>query len=122
MLQALRSLEYPVRWIVDRDDHVWCEVKLGDGETWYHIDPCEAAVNEPFIYQHWGKNQTFILAFTLDQEVYDVTCQYTNNVTAIFERRLQEGINSSYLYRLLDQAKESLRTRLNLTTLSNQSK
>lgn len=34
---------------------------------WVHLDPCEAAVDEPLLYQSWGKNQTYILAFTHDQ-------------------------------------------------------
>jgi len=30
---------------------------------WIHLDPCEAAVDEPLLYQDWGKKQTFIMAF-----------------------------------------------------------
>ena len=30
---------------------------------WVHADPCEAAIDEPLLYQAWGKNQTFIFAF-----------------------------------------------------------
>ena len=40
---------------------VWTEARVG--AEWIHIDPCEAAVNEPLIYQGWGKNQTFIFAY-----------------------------------------------------------
>lgn len=43
---------------------VWAEVRLGG--SWVHCDPCEAAVDEPLIYQGWGKNQTLILSFTFD--------------------------------------------------------
>jgi len=39
------------------------EVSL-PGKGWVHLDPCEAAVDEPLLYQSWGKNQTYILAFT----------------------------------------------------------
>jgi len=30
---------------------------------WVHLDPCEAAVDQPLLYQDWGKKQTFIMAF-----------------------------------------------------------
>ena len=36
-------------------------------DEWIHIDPCEAAVDEPLIYKGWGKNQTFIFAFQRHQ-------------------------------------------------------
>lgn len=29
---------------------------------WTHLDPCEASVNEPLLYQGWGKKQSYILA------------------------------------------------------------
>ena len=70
-LRMLRLLGYQVRWVVDWADHVWIEVlysKDTAGETinrrWIHADPCEAAVDEPLLYQSWGKNQTYILAFS----------------------------------------------------------
>ena len=28
---------------------------------WVHLDPCEAAVDEPLLYESWGKNQTYIM-------------------------------------------------------------
>jgi len=62
-----------VRWVVDWADHVWAEVWLGgngdnkesnnSGGRWVHLDPCEAAVDNPLLYESWGKNQTYIVAF-----------------------------------------------------------
>jgi hypothetical protein len=40
---------------------VWAEVLLGD--KWIHLDPCEAAVDKPLLYEEWGKQQTYIVAF-----------------------------------------------------------
>lgn len=40
---------------------VWAEVLL-EG-SWVHVDPCEAAVNEPLIYESWGKRPTYVLAY-----------------------------------------------------------
>jgi peptide-N4-(N-acetyl-beta-glucosaminyl)asparagine amidase len=66
-------------------DHVWVEVEL-PSKGWVHMDPCEAAVDEPLLYQSWGKNQTYILAFTRE-EVADVTHVYTSNFQAAKQRR-----------------------------------
>ncbi|KAL7426120.1 hypothetical protein ACHAXH_000418 [Discostella pseudostelligera] len=76
LYRMLRALGYVnVRWCVDWADHVWVEVWLdnesveansGDvkqGGRWVHLDPCEAAVDTPLLYESWGKNQTYIIAF-----------------------------------------------------------
>jgi hypothetical protein len=46
--------------------------------NWVHVDPCEAAVNENYIYESWGKSQNYIVSVS-NSEVYDVTEQYTRN-------------------------------------------
>lgn len=56
------------------------------GKGWVHLDPCEAAVDEPLLYQGWGKNQTYILAFTREG-VEDVTHTYTSDAAAAVARR-----------------------------------
>jgi hypothetical protein len=85
MYRVLYLLGYEVRWVVDWADHVWCEARVCD--EWTHIDPCEAAVDEPLIYQGWGKNQTYILAMAFGQGVEDVTHRYTSDAEAAFSRR-----------------------------------
>ena len=61
LYRMLRAVGFEARWVVDWSDHVWCEVKLTG--RWVHLDPCEAAVDRPFLYQDWGKEQTYIMAF-----------------------------------------------------------
>jgi len=61
LYRILRATGHTSRWIVDWADHVWAEVYL-NGE-WIHLDPCEAAVNKPLLYEEWGKQQTYIVAF-----------------------------------------------------------
>lgn len=39
----------------------------------------KAAIDEPLLYESWGKNQTYIIAFT-PHEVVDVTDRYTRQV------------------------------------------
>ncbi len=114
LYRMLRSLGYDkIRWVVDWADHVWVEVLLGDnvgGKSategigrWVHLDPCEAAVDNPLLYSSWGKNQTYLMAFydpyasissTADGKdsntppVEDVTLTYTNDeIDVITERR-----------------------------------
>ncbi|CAM9361779.1 unnamed protein product [Discosporangium mesarthrocarpum] len=84
MLHLLEALGYSCRWVVDWEDHVWLEASIGG--RWVHIDPCEAAVDEPLLYESWGKQQTYILAFS-PQEVVDVTSTYTSDFEAAKSRR-----------------------------------
>lgn len=100
MLKLLQMLGYSARWVVDWADHVWVEAYVGG--SWVHVDPCEAAVDEPLLYQGWGKNQTYIIAFT-DSSVEDVTAKYTTNMDAAINRRessparIEEGIRAAEL-------------------------
>lgn len=68
LYRFLRALQHESRWVVDWADHVWAEILLpGSNSTprWVHLDPCEAAIDENFIYEDWGKKQTFIIGFYL---------------------------------------------------------
>ena len=88
----LQLLGYDVRYVVDWADHVWCEVMLEGDDKPVHVDPCEAVVDEPLIYQNWGKNQTFIIAFPMtnqSQAVVDATSHYTTQYEASVQRRLK---------------------------------
>jgi hypothetical protein len=84
---------------------VWVEVLVGT--RWVHLDPCEAAVDEPWLYQSWGKNQTYVVAFTRE-EVIDVTEQYTSDFSAALSRR---EISQSEFDRHLARATNELRKR-----------
>lgn len=68
LFRFLRALQHECRWVVDWADHVWAEVLIENpsfGHRWVHLDPCEAAVDENYLYQGWGKKQTYILGFYL---------------------------------------------------------
>lgn len=94
--KTTEALGYVSRWVVDWEDHVWVEVRL-PGKGWVHLDPCEAAVNEPLLYQGWGKKQTYILAFSRE-EVEDVTREYTTDwAGALGRRRVSEEEMSDLL-------------------------
>ena len=93
ILRFFRALGFDARWVVDWSDHVWAEIRMsGD---WIHVDPCEAAIDNPLLYESWGKKQTHIVAFHpsidsshADSCIEDITTIYTSdNTTAIEERR-----------------------------------
>ena len=93
--KTTEALGYVSRWVVDWEDHVWVEVGL-PGKGWVHLDPCEAAVDEPLLYEGWGKKQTYILAFARDRSrpargarfvVEDVTRRYTTDWEGALGRR-----------------------------------
>ncbi|CAN0154893.1 unnamed protein product [Ectocarpus fasciculatus] len=103
MLRLLEALGYTCRWVVDWADHVWVEARVG--RRWVHVDPCEAAVDEPLLYESWGKNQTYILAFS-PTEVVDVTETYTSDFEAAKARR---DVDPETMAALLAEATETLR-------------
>lgn len=65
LFRILRALGHQSRWIVDWANHVWAEVWMEDDNAcrWVHLDPCEASMDAPLLYQGWGKKQTYIIAF-----------------------------------------------------------
>jgi len=107
LYRILRSLGHQARWVVDWADHVWAECRIGG--RWVHLDPCEAALDHPLLYEEWGKKQTYIIAFwtplrlemngtsseVLDQAkvvlpfplVEDVTLGYTTDANTTLSRR-----------------------------------
>ena len=122
-MRLLERLGYLVRYIADWEDHVWVEVALDDG-TWVHLDSCEASVDEPLIYNGWGKNQTHIYSFrphrfASEKEdelalVEDVTLKYTppSEHAAVAERRRNEGLTSVTIAEAMAMATELIFTGL----------
>lgn len=78
------------------------------GSEWLHVDPCEAAVDEPLLYEGWGKNQTFIFSFTFD-DVQDVTAKYTTDFEGMERRRRAEGVTQQDIDSALILTRETLR-------------
>mmetsp|Transcript_12311 Transcript_12311/g.26930 ORF Transcript_12311/g.26930 Transcript_12311/m.26930 type:complete len:124 (-) Transcript_12311:304-675(-) len=102
LFRTLRCLGRRCRWVVDWADHVWVEVHVR-GRGWVHLDPCEAVIDEPLLYQGWGKKQTYIIAFEGPWEeeelgsdppfrhIEDVTMRYTSDNDDIIDRRRHES-------------------------------
>ena len=146
LYRMLRALGYEkTRWVVDWADHVWVEVLLGDSigvvnnssamaevkGRWVHLDPCEAAVDNPLLYSSWGKNQTYLMAFydpsgmTFDgldliiNAVEDVTLRYTNDdVDVVTERR---GISEHSVAEAIEEVSIKMISSLNSVVASSTS-
>ncbi|GBP13953.1 Peptide-N(4)-(N-acetyl-beta-glucosaminyl) asparagine amidase [Eumeta japonica] len=83
-----RSLNYDTRYVYDTTDHVWCEVFDYDSNRWLHVDPCEAKLDQPLIYEHgWGKKLEYIIAFSRD-DIQDVTWRYSGHHKEVRQRRI----------------------------------
>lgn len=129
LYRLLRDLGHDARWVVDWADHVWAEVWMDNDSSsgiemrnekdrttfeessdykrgrWIHLDPCEAAVDNPLLYSEWGKKQTYIVSFWAPPQhllwgadaeinirkqlwIQDVTESYTtDSIETIRERR-----------------------------------
>jgi hypothetical protein len=124
LYRILRALGLQARWIVDWANHVWAEVWID--ERWVHMDPCEAAIDTPLLYQGWGKNQTYIVAFEAPSRaadgggyskpptVVDVTKDYTSDSWETIHKRrhdvgaTKEDISASMKWANADLANFSL--------------
>ncbi len=85
---VLNSLGISTRIVHDFLDHCWNE-SLIDGR-WIHVDSTLAypiSYNNPHYYEkNWNKHYLYVLAFSND-DVMDVTMNYTNMLESIIERR-----------------------------------
>jgi peptide-N4-(N-acetyl-beta-glucosaminyl)asparagine amidase len=81
------ALNYDVRIVLESGDHVWVEVLSEGQQRWLHCDPCEQALDTPFMYeQGWKKEITLCLAVG-SYEIQDVTWAYTLSADTVIARR-----------------------------------
>ncbi|MCL6579961.1 MAG: transglutaminase domain-containing protein [Candidatus Bathyarchaeota archaeon] len=65
---------YSARLVVDMSDHVWTEIYAH--KRWIHIDPTEARINDPYMYERdWKKDLKEVYAIENGQ-VTKVTSRY----------------------------------------------
>jgi peptide-N4-(N-acetyl-beta-glucosaminyl)asparagine amidase len=96
--------------VLDWTDHVWSEIYSKSQKRWLHIDPCEAALDKPLVYEHgWGKKLTYVIAFS-HEEIVDVTWRYSSNHKEVLNRRNEcaEGWLVQLLSRMSKQRQHNM--------------
>ncbi|EER08395.1 peptide n-glycanase, putative [Perkinsus marinus ATCC 50983] len=85
-----RSVGFEVRHVIDATDHVWSEVWVDRQQRWVHVDPCEAVIDAPLMYESgWKKSLSWVWATSRDG-CRDVTPRYTRHLsTKEFQSRRQ---------------------------------
>lgn len=82
-----RSLGFEARKVHATFDHVWTEVWSLAQQRWIHVDPSDAVVDAPLMYQHgWKRPVDYVLAVSAF-DVQDVTHRYSNDHAELPKRR-----------------------------------
>ncbi|KAG9095748.1 Peptide-N(4)-(N-acetyl-beta- glucosaminyl)asparagine amidase [Ceratobasidium sp. 370] len=85
----LRAVGLRARYVWNAEDHVWNEYFSPAAGRWLHTDSCEAARDEPLLYDRgWGKKMSYVVAFSVDGAT-DVSRGYVQDSAEMFKRRRQ---------------------------------
>jgi peptide-N4-(N-acetyl-beta-glucosaminyl)asparagine amidase len=97
-----RAAGLDARLVLDFTDHIWVEYYSTALKRWIHMDPCEAAVDKPLLYEvGWGKKLTYLIAVGRDG-VLDVSRRYTRQYNELVDSRriLDDEWISGYLQKI----------------------
>lgn len=79
-----------VRFVWNQEDHVWVEYFSLGLQKWVHLDPCEAAFDEPLLYcENWGKKMSYVLGFNMNN-VVDLSGKYITKEKQIPQQSIVE--------------------------------
>ncbi|QRV75473.1 transglutaminase-like protein [Ceratobasidium sp. AG-Ba] len=85
----LRTVGLRARYVWNAEDHVWNEYFSPAAGRWLHTDSCEAARDQPLLYDRgWGKKMSYVIAFSVDGAA-DVSRGYVQDSAEMFKRRNQ---------------------------------
>lgn len=84
-----RSVGFEARLVRATFDHVWTEVWSLAQQRWIHVDPSDAIVDAPLMYQHgWKRSVDYVTAVSA-YDVQDVTHRYCNDHHDLPKRRIR---------------------------------
>jgi peptide-N4-(N-acetyl-beta-glucosaminyl)asparagine amidase len=96
----MNALKIETRIVHDFLDHCRNEAMIQG--KWIHMDSTLAypiSVNHPHYYeQNWGKKYEYVLAFSTDGRVEDVTQRYTQDFGAVKQRRKKNKSSMKKLF------------------------
>lgn len=76
ILLALLNDVNRIRYVWNLEDHVWVEYYSTKMSRWIHLDPCEAAFDEPLLYcENWGKQMSWVIGFN-QKYIIDLSKKY----------------------------------------------
>lgn len=82
-----RSLGFEARMVHATFDHVWTEVWSLAEQRWIHVDPSDAVLDSPLMYQHGWKRPIDYVTAVSAYDVQDVTHRYCNDHVELLHRR-----------------------------------
>lgn len=72
----LKALSIQARYLWNAEDHVWCEYFSPKMKRWIHLDSCENAFDNPYLYNDgWNKKMSYVFAIN-DHYIVDVSDKY----------------------------------------------
>ncbi|KAF8677000.1 Transglutaminase/protease-like protein [Rhizoctonia solani] len=78
---------HDLQLVWNKEDHVWNEYFSPGAGRWIHTDSCEAARDQPLLYDRgWGKKMSYIFAFSIDG-ASDMSRGYVQNSNEMLQRR-----------------------------------
>lgn len=86
ILQAVLGSDAKIRYVWNHEDHVWCEYYSKSLKRWVHLDPCEAAFDEPNLYcDNWGKRMSWVIGIN-DSYIIDLSDKYITNKDKVIDK------------------------------------
>ncbi|KAI5952259.1 PNG1 [Candida jiufengensis] len=77
-----------IRYVLNQEDHVWCEYYSYGLGKWVHLDPCEAVFDEPLLYcNNWGKRMSYVIGFNMNS-IVDLSDKYITKVKQIEQKEV----------------------------------